>query len=36
MRQVLHPAMHQKLLVRAAELVELGWTLERAVIHPVH
>src|SRR5712691_4805230 len=25
-RQVLHPAMHQKLLLRAAELVELGWT----------
>ena len=25
-RQALHPAMHEKLLVRAAELVELGWT----------
>ncbi len=25
-RHVLHPAMHQKLLLRAAELVELGWT----------
>jgi hypothetical protein len=24
-RQVLHPGMHQKLLLRAAELVELGW-----------
>jgi hypothetical protein len=25
-RQVLEPAMHQKLLLRAAELVALGWT----------
>jgi hypothetical protein len=25
-RQALHPAMHEKLLLRAAELVELGWT----------
>ena len=25
-RQILHPAMHEKLLLRAAELVELGWT----------
>ncbi len=25
-RQALHPAMHEKILVRAAELVELGWT----------
>ncbi len=25
-RHVLHPAMHQKLLLRAAELVERGWT----------
>ncbi len=25
-RQVLQPGMHQKLLLRAAELVELGWT----------
>jgi hypothetical protein len=24
--QVLHPAIHQKILVRAAELVEQGWT----------
>jgi hypothetical protein len=26
MRQVLHPATHQKLLLRAAELIALGWT----------
>ncbi len=26
MRHVLHPAMHEKLLLRAVELVELGWT----------
>lgn len=25
-RQVLHPAIHQKILIRAAELVEQGWT----------
>jgi hypothetical protein len=25
-RQVLHPAMHEKLLLRAAELVTMGWT----------
>ena len=25
-RQVLHPAMHQKILLRAAELVAMGWT----------
>jgi hypothetical protein len=25
-RQVLQPAMHQKLLLRAAELVAMGWT----------
>jgi hypothetical protein len=25
-RQILHPAMHQKILLHAAELVELGWT----------
>ncbi len=25
-RQILHPAMHEKLLRRAAELIELGWT----------
>ena len=25
-QQVLHPAMHQKLLLRAAELVAMGWT----------
>ena len=25
-RQVLHSAMHEKLLLRAAELIELGWT----------
>jgi hypothetical protein len=25
-RQVLQPGMHQKVLLRAAELVELGWT----------
>jgi len=25
-RQVLHSAMHQKVLLRAAELVNLGWT----------
>jgi hypothetical protein len=25
-RQVLHPAMHRKILLRAAELVEQGWT----------
>jgi len=25
-RQALHPAMPEKILVRAAELVELGWT----------
>jgi hypothetical protein len=25
-RQVLQPTMHQKILLRAAELVELGWT----------
>ena len=24
--QVLHPAMHQKLLLRAADLVAMGWT----------
>jgi hypothetical protein len=26
MRQVLHPAMHQKLLLRAAEVIAQGWT----------
>ena len=25
-QQVLHPAMHQKVLLRAAELVAMGWT----------
>ena len=25
-QQVLHPAMHRKLLLRAAELVAMGWT----------
>jgi len=25
-RQVLHPVMHQKIPLRAAELVEQGWT----------
>ena len=25
-QQVLHPAMHQKLLLRAADLVAMGWT----------
>jgi hypothetical protein len=25
-RQALHPAMHQKALLRAAELLEMGWT----------
>jgi hypothetical protein len=25
-RTILHPAMHEKLLLRAAELVALGWT----------
>ena len=25
-RQALHPAMHQKVLLRAAELVAMGWT----------
>jgi len=25
-RQILDPAMHAKLLLRAAELIELGWT----------
>jgi hypothetical protein len=25
-RHVLHPAMHEKLLLRAAELVAQGWT----------
>jgi len=25
-RQVLHPAMHRKILLRAAELIEQGWT----------
>jgi hypothetical protein len=25
-RQALHPAMHQKLLLRAAELITIGWT----------
>ncbi len=25
-RQAFHPAMHQKILLRAAELVEQGWT----------
>jgi hypothetical protein len=25
-RQVLHPVMHRKILLRAAELVEQGWT----------
>ena len=25
-RQVLHPAMHQKLLLRAAEVIAQGWT----------
>ena len=29
-RQVLHPAMHQKILLRAAELVEQGWTRRTA------
>ncbi len=24
-RQALHPAMHEKLLLRAAEVVEVGW-----------
>ena len=26
MQQVLHPEMHQKILLRAAELVAMGWT----------
>ena len=25
-QQVLHPAMHEKILLRAAELVAMGWT----------
>ena len=28
MQQVLHPEMHQKILLRAAELVAMGWTRE--------
>jgi hypothetical protein len=29
-QQVLHPEMHQKILLRAAELVAMGWTRETA------
>ncbi len=29
-RQVLHPEMHQKILLRAAEVVVLGWTRRTA------
>jgi len=34
-RQVLHPAMHQKILLRAAELVEQGWTRGRPTRRPL-
>lgn len=33
-RQVLHPAMHRKILLRAAELVEQGWTCGTAARAP--